>query len=886
MGWQAMRRTLAQPAYRNLYLTTLIFISVISFGLHQFLVYGLDQSFNLTNWTLGIMIGVIYGVVYGMLYGVVIGVLGGVTLSMTLGLMLSVTEEAMLSVILGLIVGMVLGMTYSVSYGMGLGVTVGTALGGLVGVGLDTVVLNLALAMIVSVTIGVAIGVIITALPLPYTLGSVKRQITQGSHDLFTLPVQNLFANLFQRWMLQRVYSDWLKNNPQALVWFYALIHDPRGMEAVRPPIQLREFNRLPTVCLLLLGEIGQTFVGGEGIGRIAWYLTYPLRLTQPTPISRFSLLLYELLRDEEEIDTMPVAELHGYLLVRAGLYSDYPTFVNYLFGYDTQARDLLMKSASDYDGLADMVHGAEVAQSFRLITFGLGMESVDDIINMTQRIHRLNPSGHTINALSFDPKGSDGEPFGSTPLRPTVMATLDGLADIQRELAAYQAATSLGQKNIALNGAASLLKELADYVQAQVLPPEQSLLLRLISHWRDVVAVEQGQWREQALPHLGPLVRRHHLSQREASMWARPSEPISNPYIAGTPVYPPLFRGRQDIFNQIASIWQDKAVPDSIILYGHRRMGKTSILRNLSQAVSGLIIYVDLQGEASFVASTAELLLNLAYALRDGVNLAYPLPTTCESTNEAKIHFREVLKQIPTRPIFLALDEFEAIDLAVSEGKISPDIYPFLRSLAMSADLTLILGGSHQLSEMSHDYQQAFFKSYQEVTVSFLDHATAWQLITNPTDDFGLNYEAAAVEQIIAVTGGQPYLMQQVCRNALDNLNHEWFDLHQEREIMIQLSDVNAVLGEVILRDGFGYFDGVWRQSHDPLQHELLRWIAAQPTPCAWADIQAAFNIDEAMLRNLLDWAVRHDILLEVAPMQWAYRVPLMREWVAGSDE
>ncbi len=244
---------------------------------------------------------------------------------------------------------------------------------------------------------------------------------------------------------------------------------------------------------------------------------------------------------------------------------------------------------------------------------------------------------------------------------------------------------------------------------------------------------------------------------------------------------------------------------------------------------------------------------------------------------NEAKIHFEAVA----ARPIFLALDEFEAIDKAVNEGKISHDIYPFLRSLAMSADLTLILGGSHQLSEMSHDYQQAFFKSYQEVTVSFLDKPTAWQLITNPTDDFRLNYEPAAVAQIIAVTGGQPYLIQQLCRNVLDNLNHEWFDLHQDRAIMIQLSDVNAVLGQAILRDGFGYFDGVWKQSNDPWQHRLLQWLAAQPTAVPLAEIQAALGLEEAMLRQLLNWAVHHDILYEVAPAQWDYRVPLMREWV-----
>lgn len=45
-------------------------------------------------------------------------------------------------------------------------------------------------------------------------------------------------------------------------------------------------------------------------------------------------------------------------------------------------------------------------------------------------------------------------------------------------------------------------------------------------------------------------------------------------------------------------------------------------------------------------------------------------------------------------------------------------------------------------------------------------------------TYEFALNYEPEAVERIIADTGGQLYLLQQICRDALDHLGHELFDL------------------------------------------------------------------------------------------------------------
>ena len=93
--------------------------------------------------------------------------------------------------------------------------------------------------------------------------------------------------------------------------------------------------------------------------------------------------------------------------------------------------------------------------------------------------------------------------------------------------------------------------------------------------------------------------------------MWSLPAEPFDNPYVAGDPVYPPLLAGRKDIFDRIGEVWSAKDDPDSIILYGHRRMGKSSILRNLDQVAppGAVIVYADMAGETSFVESTADLL-------------------------------------------------------------------------------------------------------------------------------------------------------------------------------------------------------------------------------------------------------------------------------------
>jgi hypothetical protein len=230
---------------------------------------------------------------------------------------------------------------------------------------------------------------------------------------------------------------------------------------------------------------------------------------------------------------------------------------------------------------------------------------------------------------------------------------------------------------------------------------------------------------------------------------------------------------------------------------------------------------------------------------------------------------------------LILALDEFEGVERAVDEAKIGKEIYQFLRSKTQEPWLALVFGGLHTLDEMSRDYQQPFYGSYENIRVSYLGHNEAWRLIANPSDDFALNYEPEAIERIIAETGGQPYLVQQICRDALDHFNHELFDLELEREVRILQSDVDAVLDEDFFRRGTVYFDGVWTQAGDNDQRRLLREMAQRDKGWTRAELEAATGLGADDVGRILRWAERHDIVQETGPDQWGFHVPLMRHWI-----
>src|SRR5262249_19472814 len=100
------------------------------------------------------------------------------------------------------------------------------------------------------------------------------------------------------------------------------------------------------------------------------------------------------------------------------------------------------------------------------------------------------------------------------------------------------------------------------------------------------------------------PFIREHASDLIELLYASRvaPSEPRAaqaNPYIAGLPVRPSQgFFGRKDVIAEIKSAFL--ANVKSIILYGARRTGKTSLLYSIQDGVLGdtfVPIYIDVQG-------------------------------------------------------------------------------------------------------------------------------------------------------------------------------------------------------------------------------------------------------------------------------------------------
>ena len=166
----------------------------------------------------------------------------------------------------------------------------------------------------------------------------------------------------------------------------------------------------------------------------------------------------------------------------------------------------------------------------------------------------------------------------------------------------------------------------------------------------------------------------------------------------------------------QLEDLWIGRRYQlQSVVLYGHRRMGKTSILLNAANCLdSGIkVSYVNLVGLGDSPQGVGEALMAISDAIFETVKITPPNDT--DLLNLPYRTFERYLKQIEANlevRLIIALDEFEQIEQLIEAGKIPKDFIGYLRRLVqMSPKIAFAFAGLHTLEEITADYFSTFFR-------------------------------------------------------------------------------------------------------------------------------------------------------------------------------
>jgi hypothetical protein len=293
--------------------------------------------------------------------------------------------------------------------------------------------------------------------------------------------------------------------------------------------------------------------------------------------------------------------------------------------------------------------------------------------------------------------------------------------------------------------------------------------------------------------------------------------EEIPNPYIFGSPVRPEeksrLFVGRRDIIKEIESNLANISQKPTLFLHGRRRVGKSSVLINLPRFLGKRYIstYIDCQdprtteSPASFCFTLSMSISNL---FKDrSFLIAYPSfgafqknPFTILGNWFDKI---EETLETENKLILIALDEYEKLEESILRGNLSIEILDQLRNIIQHRKLFVVLiTGSKELNELKLNWSD-YLISARTIKLGYLSKDEARILITNPIDDFSLNYEGGengeVVNKIIAVTSCQPYLVQALGFELVNYLNTQ----HRKEA---RMEDIDAAI-EKVLTSAENYF-------------------------------------------------------------------------------
>lgn len=357
------------------------------------------------------------------------------------------------------------------------------------------------------------------------------------------------------------------------------------------------------------------------------------------------------------------------------------------------------------------------------------------------------------------------------------------------------------------------------------------------------------------------------------------------NPYIAGNPVGGgEAFIGRADVLRDVLRVLKSPS-ENGMVLYGQRRIGKTSVLQelaaNLPQQGPYAPVYFDLQDKAA---------LPLEQVLHELANrILYDLDISeFENENEnfvkgfQKEFLPYVLSQLPEETaLVLLFDEFDVLDNP-SEKQAGSAFFPYLRDL-MSLDtkhLKFVFVIGRRPEDLS-SLTLSVFKGVKSRHVSLLSKEDTAALVRLSEQNDSLKWTDEGIILVHNLTGGHPYLTQQLCQVIWENI----YDDEPEGIPVIQACDMKQAVHET-LKSSTSSLEWLW----DGLgsAERVVASALAEAGPGIISQEKLEKCLQESGVRILIEELQDAPRVLEewdlIRPENEGYCIPveLLRRWIA----
>lgn len=328
-----------------------------------------------------------------------------------------------------------------------------------------------------------------------------------------------------------------------------------------------------------------------------------------------------------------------------------------------------------------------------------------------------------------------------------------------------------------------------------------------------------------------------------------------------------------------------------SLILYGVRKIGKSSLLIRLREESDWPVAVVDLEGYSGGLGYVYE---DAVRGWRKALQVKFPSLSELHQTGlidpstpatQAQVFRQEVnrlldlLAHQPGRPgLLLFLDE---IDILLDEPNYR-EFAGVLRSITQNprsrgrfailmAGLDLTLNRSDHIA----GGRNPFYSFFVETPVGPLELEDARTMIVSIGGQMGVRYIDEALEMLVRAGGGHPFLTRQLCSQAIRDL---------ERPTIVDAAQAERAI-ETYLREARNYLaESLWYLSESgppPTEATLLKALATTQPLAYETLIPANLSASERRARQLGLDQLRDQSLIRQVKGGWEITIPLYRRWI-----
>jgi hypothetical protein len=360
---------------------------------------------------------------------------------------------------------------------------------------------------------------------------------------------------------------------------------------------------------------------------------------------------------------------------------------------------------------------------------------------------------------------------------------------------------------------------------------------------------------------------------------------PSVNPYVAGPPVSGAHFFGREALFQDIQEALV-AARPGPVVLSGQRRMGKSSILKELRGRLAPeqfAVVDFDLQFHAG--KQPEVVLRTLAEAVAGALD--FDLPADIRFDPDEPTFERELPPRVEEhlgahQRLLILMDEFGSLPATNSKRvpAATRELAGLLGRLLASQAWCLVLVTGGNLAALPGAMQSLIGRGTR-LEVGFLAEEEAERLVRQPAAEW-LRYSGPALGAILDQTNGHPYFTQLLCMEIFNRAAAT-----QNRGVGV--AEVEAAAWRCLI-SGMGACSWLWNEL-EPAERVYLAAVAAtarQEGVRGVAEEQIQACLEEYGIRLLgmdLPHAgpglVKRKWLERAEPGQYRITVELMQRWI-----